>query len=45
MSRQDVRAAGMAVPVVHPDVLAGHYGDMYTRRDRVEHVHPAAAAV
>ncbi|MFG2964820.1 MULTISPECIES: SDR family NAD(P)-dependent oxidoreductase [unclassified Streptomyces] len=41
----DMRAAGLAVHVVHPDELAEHYWDMYTRRDRVEQVHPAAAAV
>jgi NADP-dependent 3-hydroxy acid dehydrogenase YdfG len=28
-------------PTVHPDELAEHYWDMYTRRDRVEQVHPA----
>ncbi|MFF7981706.1 hypothetical protein ACFZDK_21675 [Streptomyces sp. NPDC007901] len=44
-AQEDVRAAGMEVPVVHPDELAEHYWDMYTRRDRVEQVHPAAAAV
>ncbi|MET9085720.1 SDR family NAD(P)-dependent oxidoreductase [Streptomyces sp. NPDC004237] len=41
----DMRAAGLAVQVVHPDELAEHYWEMYTRRDRVEQVHPAAAAV
>ncbi|MFF4507008.1 SDR family NAD(P)-dependent oxidoreductase [Streptomyces sp. NPDC001401] len=32
--------AGVEVPVVHPDELAGHYWDMYTRRDRVEQAYP-----
>ncbi|MEU9450850.1 SDR family NAD(P)-dependent oxidoreductase [Streptomyces sp. NPDC048277] len=41
----DIRDAGMATPAVHPDELAEHYWDMYTRRDRVEQAHPAAAAV
>ncbi|MDT0267240.1 hypothetical protein RM844_13190 [Streptomyces sp. DSM 44915] len=27
-------------PTVHPDQLADHYWDMYTRRDRVEQAHP-----
>jgi len=31
---------GVEFPVVHPDELAGHYWDMYTRRDRVEQAHP-----
>ncbi|MFF5140070.1 SDR family NAD(P)-dependent oxidoreductase [Streptomyces sp. NPDC013157] len=31
---------GMEFPVVHPDELAEHYWDMYTRRDRVERAHP-----
>ncbi|MFG3288259.1 SDR family NAD(P)-dependent oxidoreductase [Streptomyces sp. NPDC048179] len=44
-AQEDVRATGMEVPVIHPDELAEHYWDMYTRRDRVEQVHPAAAAV
>ncbi len=38
-------AAGAAeVPVTDPAELAEHYWDMYTRRDRVEQVHPAAPA-
>ena len=31
---------GVQFPVVHPDELAGHYWDMYTKRDRVEQIHP-----
>ncbi|WP_416979735.1 SDR family NAD(P)-dependent oxidoreductase [Streptomyces sp. T028] len=31
---------GVEFPVVHPDELAEHYWDMYTRRDRVERAHP-----
>ncbi|MEV6589073.1 SDR family NAD(P)-dependent oxidoreductase [Streptomyces acidicola] len=38
----DLLAAGMEIPVVHPDELAEQYWDMYTRRDRVEQAHPAA---
>ncbi|WP_066369929.1 hypothetical protein [Herbidospora mongoliensis] len=30
-----------AFPVVDPDDLADVYWDMYTRRDRVEQIHPA----
>ncbi|MFI0817928.1 SDR family NAD(P)-dependent oxidoreductase [Streptomyces sp. NPDC021098] len=29
-----------AFPVVDPDDLAQHYWDMYTKRDRVEQIHP-----
>ncbi|MEU0946263.1 SDR family NAD(P)-dependent oxidoreductase [Streptomyces canus] len=28
-------------PLVDPDDLAAHYWDMYTKRDRIEQVHPA----
>ncbi|MFE6171476.1 SDR family NAD(P)-dependent oxidoreductase [Streptomyces sp. NPDC056464] len=38
----EVLGAGIDFPVVHPDELAEHYWDMYTRRDRVEQAHPAA---
>ncbi|GHH01105.1 SDR family NAD(P)-dependent oxidoreductase [Streptomyces lanatus] len=38
----DVSFDGMEFPVVHPDELAEHYWDMYTRRDRVEQAHPTA---
>nr|WP_079176533.1 SDR family NAD(P)-dependent oxidoreductase [Streptomyces sp. MUSC 14] len=31
---------GVEFPVVHRDLLAEHYGDMYTKRDRVEQAHP-----
>ncbi|MEU6548709.1 SDR family NAD(P)-dependent oxidoreductase [Streptomyces sp. NPDC046915] len=31
---------GTEFPVVHPDELAEHYWDMYTKRDRVEQAHP-----
>jgi hypothetical protein len=27
-------------PMVDPDDLAAHYGDMYAQRDRVEQIHP-----
>ncbi|MGW1619787.1 SDR family NAD(P)-dependent oxidoreductase [Streptomyces sp. NPDC002172] len=37
----DLPNAGVEVPVVHPDELAGYYWDMYTRRDRVEQAYPA----
>ncbi|GAA4621544.1 SDR family NAD(P)-dependent oxidoreductase [Actinoallomurus vinaceus] len=33
-----------AFPVVDPDDLAEHYWDMYTKRDRVEQVHPESLA-
>lgn len=33
--------SGFDFPVVQPDVLAGLYWDMYTRRDRVEQAYPA----
>ncbi|MDX3453313.1 SDR family NAD(P)-dependent oxidoreductase [Streptomyces sp. ME02-8801-2C] len=36
----DADVAGPAIPTVHPDQLAEHYWDMYTRRDRVELAHP-----
>ncbi|MFI9460856.1 SDR family NAD(P)-dependent oxidoreductase [Streptomyces xiamenensis] len=36
----ELHAAAGAVPVVDPDELAGIYWDMYTRRDRVERIHP-----
>ncbi|MEH0420779.1 SDR family NAD(P)-dependent oxidoreductase [Streptomyces sp. B21-083] len=36
----DTEDAGPAFPSVHPDQLAEHYWDMYTRRDRVEQAHP-----
>jgi hypothetical protein len=29
-----------AFPVVDPDDLADHYWEMYTKRDRVERIHP-----
>ncbi|MFE4832869.1 SDR family NAD(P)-dependent oxidoreductase [Streptomyces sp. NPDC056672] len=32
---------GGELPTVHPDELAQHYWDMYTKRDRVEQAHPA----
>lgn len=37
----EVPDTGVEFPVVHPDELAEHYWDMYTRRDRVEQAHPA----
>ncbi|MFI6119021.1 SDR family NAD(P)-dependent oxidoreductase [Streptomyces sp. NPDC051064] len=36
----DAEDAGPEFPTVHPDQLAEHYWDMYTRRDRVEQAHP-----
>lgn len=30
----------MVGPLVDPDDLAAHYWDMYTKRDRVEQIHP-----
>ncbi|QYN36084.1 SDR family NAD(P)-dependent oxidoreductase [Pseudonocardia sp. DSM 110487] len=33
-----------AFPVVDPDDLAEHYWDMYTKRDRVERIHPESLA-
>ncbi|MFI5987822.1 SDR family NAD(P)-dependent oxidoreductase [Streptomyces sp. NPDC051555] len=33
---------GMQFPVVDPDELAAHYWDMYTKRDRIEQIHPTA---
>ncbi|MFF4260186.1 SDR family NAD(P)-dependent oxidoreductase [Streptomyces sp. NPDC001663] len=36
----DLPDTGVQFPVVHPDELAGHYWDMYTRRDRVEQAYP-----
>lgn len=33
---------GVKLTVVDADELAEHYWDMYTKRDRVEQVHPAA---
>jgi hypothetical protein len=35
---------GFELTVVDPDDLAEHYWDMYTRRDRVEQIHPASLA-
>jgi len=35
---------GPQFPVVDPDELAGHYWDMYTKRDRVEQFHPESLA-
>ncbi|MFJ8108952.1 SDR family NAD(P)-dependent oxidoreductase [Streptomyces sp. NPDC096132] len=35
---------GLKVDVVDPDDLAEYYWDMYTRRDRVEQLHPAPTA-
>ncbi|WSQ06373.1 SDR family oxidoreductase [Streptomyces sp. NBC_01231] len=35
---------GVEVPVVDPDELAEQYWDMYTKRDRVEQIHPAHLA-
>jgi hypothetical protein len=32
------------LPVVDPDDLAEHYWDMYTKRDRVEQIHPQPQA-
>ncbi|MEU2618455.1 SDR family NAD(P)-dependent oxidoreductase [Streptomyces sp. NPDC007157] len=37
----DADFGGLEVTAVHPDELAEHYWDMYTRRDRVEQAHPA----
>ena len=36
----DAEDAGPAISMVHPDQLAEHYWDMYTRRDRAELAHP-----
>ncbi|WP_411152709.1 SDR family NAD(P)-dependent oxidoreductase [Streptomyces sp. A30] len=35
---------GMTIPVTDPDELAQQYWDMYTKRDRVEQIHPAPLA-
>jgi NAD(P)-dependent dehydrogenase (short-subunit alcohol dehydrogenase family) len=35
---------GIEITVADPDDLAEHYWDMYTRRDRVEQIHPASLA-
>lgn len=35
---------GMTIPVADPDELAQQYWDMYTKRDRVERIHPAPLA-
>lgn len=35
---------GFELPVVDPADLAEHYWDMYTKRDRVERIHPEPAA-
>ncbi|MGW0582293.1 SDR family NAD(P)-dependent oxidoreductase [Streptomyces sp. NPDC002920] len=35
---------GFELPVVDPDDLAEHYWDMYTKRDRVERIHPEPVA-
>ncbi|MER5802149.1 SDR family NAD(P)-dependent oxidoreductase [Streptomyces mirabilis] len=37
-------SGGGAFPTVDPDELAHHYWDMYTKRDRVEQIHPAFLA-
>jgi short-subunit dehydrogenase len=36
---------GFELPVVDPDELAEQYWDMYTKRDRVEQIHPEPAAL
>ncbi|MFF4806340.1 SDR family NAD(P)-dependent oxidoreductase [Streptomyces sp. NPDC002144] len=36
----DLPDTGIEFPVVHPDELAEHYWNLYTRRDRVELAHP-----
>ncbi|RVX39011.1 short subunit dehydrogenase [Nonomuraea polychroma] len=33
---------GIEITIADPDDLAEHYWDMYTRRDRVEQIHPAS---
>ncbi|MFJ9706312.1 SDR family NAD(P)-dependent oxidoreductase [Streptomyces sp. NPDC101234] len=42
----EMAAAAMpdAGPLVNPDDLAEHYWDMYTKRDRVEQIHPVRQA-
>lgn len=31
-------------PLVDPDDLAEHYWDLYTKRDRIEQIHPEPTA-
>ncbi|MCZ4519491.1 SDR family NAD(P)-dependent oxidoreductase [Rhodococcus ruber] len=40
LSSGDASSVESTLPAIDPDVLAEYYWDMYTRRDRVEQVHP-----